>query len=190
MPHVPHPSTPHLREWIRHPNNPATNRSSRVPLLAQPLPSEGYSPLSRKGLDMSTPVRLPDGREFPSISACARAFGVTPRCVNDHIDMGTLHNIGIGCGMAQAMPIWVDGVKWKSQRAFSNHHKLNTSQLSRIVARMRAKGIETRVWRGWNLSLKDPKECSSSAAALSQSSSPSLQSSPETTPVDAQGVLK
>lgn len=46
---------------------------------------------------MSKPVPVTvRGQTFPSISACARHFGITPQAVCDALDRGAADNIGLG----------------------------------------------------------------------------------------------
>ena len=51
---------------------------------------------------MRVPIRLPDGREFPSIRACAKAFNLDPTTVSTHLRKGTLDRLGLETGAKRA----------------------------------------------------------------------------------------
>lgn len=70
------------------------------------------------------PVRLPDGREFPSIAATARALKLSPSRVGRALDEGSLSSLGKGRGH-NAVKIKVNGVVhhaiWRAAAATDMH---------------------------------------------------------------------
>ena len=88
---------------------------------------------------MTTPVTV-RGVTYPSMTAAARALGVTKQAVSRALDKGTLDGVGFGrrCEPTYTRPTIVCGVAYPSRRSAAAALGVRPSQLSAYFTVLKA----------------------------------------------------
>ena len=89
----------------------------------------------------AVPTRI-RGVDYPSIKDAARALGVTPGAIWQHIERGSVDRAGLGLGgfaakVSLRRPCWYRGKRYPSRAAAAKANGVTASAVTKSVNKMR-----------------------------------------------------
>lgn len=92
------------------------------------------NPRRKRNDTQAIPIRLPDGREFPSMNACSRALCTSLSTISFHLERGTLHLIGhTDTPKNNCRPVTIDGQHYPSKTAALSALGVSRWKLERML---------------------------------------------------------
>lgn len=77
------------------------------------------------------------GTEYPSITAAAKALGVTKQAVWRALEEGRVDGVGQGLNRRPAKECYINGARWNSRTAAARALRVSTAAISSAIAQGR-----------------------------------------------------